>query len=116
MAPRPAALALSNIQPYGAHEIQRIASGDDAGLHAVIEYQPAVFKAIFEVDVDGRGSHFVGHARERKVVGGGQTDGSFCQQGTDETFGADGAIVRIGAAQQFVQQEERRGEVVPGSV
>ena len=55
-----------HIEADGAHEVERIAAGDDAGADAVIENQAAAFEAILEMDIGGDGGELVGDAGKGK--------------------------------------------------
>src|ERR1700742_1821355 len=70
----------SNIQADGAHQIERIAAGDDPGAHSVIENQTVILQPIFEVNIRRRGSEFVRYARECEVMRRDQSDGSAREQ------------------------------------
>ena len=107
-------LATSHLDPHRAHQLQRVALGDDAGAHAVVEHHCAVFEVVFEVDVGGAGREVVGDLREGEVVRRGQADGAAADQAADDGVGADAAVVRVGAAEDFVEEEEERRAACAG--
>src|SRR3954467_10179870 len=91
-----------HLNPHRAHELERVALCYDAGAHAVVEHHGAVFDVVFEVDVGGAGSHFVGDLCEGEVVRGGEADRASGHQAADDGGGADAAVVGVGAAEDFV--------------
>ena len=58
------------------------------------------------MDVCGDGSKFIGNAREREIVCGHDADSAPIEQRADQAFGAEGAIVRVRATEQLIEQEE----------
>ena len=79
---------------------------DDAGAHEVVEPDLAVFDLVFEVDVGGAIAEYVGDLGQRQVVGGDQADRAALDQAAHDGFGADAAVVGIGAVQELVDQEQ----------
>ena len=58
---------------------------------------------VFEVDVLGPFAEPVDECAEREVVGGDKTDGAKLEQAGQQAFGALPAIMRIRAAEHFVE-------------
>ena len=55
-----------------------------------------------------------GDIRQRQVVGGDQADGAALHQPAHQRLRADAPVVRVGAVQEFVDQEQHRGALGPG--
>ncbi len=81
---------------------------DDTGPHAIIEQHLAVLEPVFEVDVHDLGRELVGDLGQGQVVGGHEADRAQVDQAADDPFGADASIVRVGAVEELVKQEEQR--------
>jgi len=101
-----------DVEADGAHEGNGVRTLYRARFHAVIERKLAIEIVIGEVDVAGGGEV---HGGEREVVGGDEAEGTVAQELADDGFGADAAVMRVGAAEDFVEQEkngfsEREGE------
>ena len=94
--------------PSRAHERQRVAVLHHSRAHAVIEDEAAIFKPVFEMDVRRGDAEPARQLGQRKVVGGDESDGAEPHEGGDDRIGADPAVVRVGACQDLVKQEERR--------
>src|SRR5215470_2959452 len=99
---------ISDLKPDASHQLQRVAAPDDAGSHLVIEDYPAIFQVILEMRVCGAPVQSLDDSRQRQIVCGDDADCAALDQAFDNSFGADKAIVRIGAAQNLVEQEEQR--------
>ena len=98
----------SHLQPDRAHERQGIAVLDDARAHPVVEEHLAVDQAVGEMDVGDPRIRAAGELGQGEVVGRDHADGAPVDQALHDRLGADAAVVRIGAVEQLVEQEEER--------
>ena len=81
---------------------------DDAGPHPVVEHHAAVLEAILEVHVHRGRPEPRRQFRQRQIVRGHEPDGAGLDEGAHDRFRADAPVVRIGAVQDFVEQEQQR--------
>ena len=72
----------------------------------VVEGHKAVDHLVFEMDVDGRQRFIVDDLRDGEVVRRGEADGAGGGQCPKNCLRADAAVVRVGAVEDFVEQEE----------
>ena len=98
----------ADLQPNRTHERQGIAVLDDARAHAIVESHLAILEPVFEVDVHDRGRQLVGDLGQGQVMRGHQADRAQVDQAADDPFGAHAAIVRVGAVEELVEQEQER--------
>src|SRR5262245_41328569 len=97
-----------HLEPYCAHQRQRVAFFNDAGMEAVIEDHAAIFKMVLEMKISGARRKGFSEFGESQIVCGNQADRLPVDQAADDRLGADSAIVRIRAVQDFVQKKEHR--------
>ena len=76
-------------------------------MQAVVEGDPAVLEVVLEVDVGRARGEGGGDLGEREVVRGRETDGAQIDQVPEHGLGTDAPVVRVGAAEQLVEQEEQ---------
>ena len=100
----------SHLQPHRAHQRQRVGVVHDAVAQPVVEVAAAPsLEVVLEVDVRGaRAPRGVGDPVEREVVGGDEADGAAREQAAHDRLGADAPVVRVGAVQDLVEQEQER--------
>ena len=96
----------SDLEADRAHELEGVALLDDAGSHAVVELHAPLDDLVLEVHVAGDRREGVGDTREGEVVGGDQAERPACQKPANHGLGADAAIVRVGAVEDLVEQEQ----------
>ena len=60
------------------------------------------------MDVGGPLAQLVRDIRQRQIVRGDQADGAALHQAAHQRLGADPPVVRVGAVQEFVDQEQHR--------
>ena len=97
-----------DLQTHRAHQIQRIAALHHARLQPVIEVQFTVLERVGEMHVDarpGRSSAIWASARSCVVINPSR---AAIDESLHDGGGADLPVMRIGAAQQFIQQEQNR--------
>src|SRR5712692_126506 len=95
----------SNFQTHRAHQLDGIAFLHYTGTQLVVEMHLPVLDAIFKMHIQGLLTKHSCDFRERQVVRGDEPDGSPCDQRANQSFGADPAVMRIGALQELVDQE-----------
>ncbi len=99
----------SDIEAHRAHEFESVSARHYAGTKAIVEAHLATLHMVLEMNVHGPlRSELADDFGERQIVSGSETDGSGLNQSAQERLGSDLAVVRIGAAQQFVHQKKRR--------
>ena len=81
---------------------------NDTGVHAVIEEHAAVFEVILEMDIGGEWGQGSDDFGEGKVVSGCEPDGVALEEAANDGFGTDAAVVRVGAAEDFIEEKEDR--------
>ena len=72
----------------------------------VIEGDLAVLDLVLEMDVGGALAQLVGDIGQREIVRGDQADGAALHQAAHQRRGADPPVVRVGAVQELVDQEQ----------
>src|SRR5881396_3858383 len=97
----------SDVQADRAHQLESVRLAYDAGMQAVVEGDPAVLEVVLEVDVGRARGEDGGDLGEREVVRGRETDGAQIDQVAEHGLGTDAPVVRVGAAEQLVEQEEQ---------
>ena len=80
---------------------------NDSWTHSIIEQHFAVLEPVFEVDVLDLGRESVADLGQGQVVGRYKADRAQIDQAADDRFGPDASIVRVGAVEQLVEQEEQ---------
>jgi hypothetical protein len=97
-----------DLESYRPHQRQRIAVGDRTRLHQVVEPHFGAVEPVLEVHVRGARRQRLGHGGHGEIVRRDQADSATIEQAPQHTFGACQAIVRVGAMEELVEQEEQR--------
>ena len=97
-----------HVQPDGAHQLDAVALGDDAGPQLEIELELAVHQFVLEMHVHDAPGVKSGNIGQGQIVRADQADRAALDQGANESLRADAPIRRIGTLQQFVQQKQQR--------
>jgi len=98
----------SDVEPDGPHQGQGVAVLNDAGAHPVVEPHGAVHKLVLEMHVRRARREALGDLGECEVVGRDQPDGPAVDQALHHRPGANDAVVRVGAVEDLVEQEQER--------
>ena len=99
-----------DIKTNGTHEFERVAALRYAGREPKVKTKLAIFEAVFKMEIRGGRWQLPGHLGEREVVGSNQAQRAASEQALYKRLRAGTAIIGIGAAEQFVEQEQdRRG-------
>src|ERR1700756_346313 len=94
-----------DIKTNGTHKFERVAALRYAGRESKVKTKPAIFKPVFKMEIRGGQWQLRGHLGEGQVVGSNQAQRAASDQALYKRLGAGTAIVGIGAAEQFVEQE-----------
>jgi hypothetical protein len=103
-------VAGSDFQAYESHELDSVAPGDDAVLQLEVELHFSVFDVVLEVDVaEAWVVLAASDVGEGEIVGADEADSAGVQQGLDDAFGSDEAVLRVCPLEEFVEEKEDRG-------
>jgi len=91
-----------DVQPYGAHQGDRVAARDRTLFHAVVEVEIPSFELILEVHVDRTRRERVDDSCQREIVRGDNSQSAMCDERANDSFSTATTIVRIRAVQNFV--------------
>src|ERR1700761_6678456 len=98
----------SYFQPNRAHELKRIRAVGNAGSELVVEVELAGAEAVAEMHVCAFGMERCCDLCKGEIVRGDESDGMAGEQATEQRLSGNAAIVRIGAGEQLIEQEEGR--------
>ena len=93
----------SDLQPDGPHKCQAVTLRDNALAQFVVEGKTAIGKLFLKMDVSELAVERAADLSQRQIMGGDESDRSSLQQGMKHAFGADPAIIRVCALQEFVE-------------
>src|SRR6185503_5933131 len=96
-----------DVQPYHAHQRYGVAPRDGSGPNLEIEVHLSVFELILEVRVE-RPRELISDRREGKVVRRDQADRASGKEAAEHAGAALEPVVRVGAVEQLVDEEEQR--------
>src|SRR5439155_3844694 len=93
---------------YGTHQSQCVALLDHARMEAIVENHTAILELILKMKVGRPRCQRVGQLGKSEIVRRDETYCAAIDQAADNGLGSDGAIVRVGSVEYFIQQKEHR--------